>query len=425
MTETATGVQRTTQRKIAELSEKCGYAVLLLYIALVPFGRFLVSVNNALILIAAALALGAFLFRTSSKRVHVYQLSIVSALLIILVWSIIVATSAPNPVSDIIRSKVFALRLLVVGAFVLLVNSYERVSGVLVLITLLVAAIGILSVLHLAVGLPFGKPIGQVRSFGPISLGISRTLGVEMGYGSYGTLANIGLAFAMIASWRPSILPAFAPSRVRFGGKLCLTAIVIGVIIAQSRSTYLSVTTSVITLAGFVTVLYGSRRVRLVALFSGCLTALVGTVFVGPELYQGVITANKASVTNRARQYIGSIQAILQSPITGCGWNCVYALTDRDVAVHNAWLVTGLTAGIPGLLLWTVPFMTYLVAGVRGMTTERPPVSLLAIALVVGTVGVVLELLLYPGISDTVAVFLGTGVSVLGLFRGPKFEFRF
>lgn len=398
---------------LSTVFDRIAFLLLVEYVLVLPYEQLLRATTNLLVLAIAATTTLSVLSEERDVSISRYQFFSIGAFAGILAWAGLAALIGPAPLASLLASRVYVLYFIVTAAFVVVVDSQTRIRWILAAIAFVAAVVGFLSVVNFLVELPFAKHIGQTRSFGPVSLGINRTLGAPMGYGSYGILAMLGGAFATGVLVWPQLLLPVRPRLSRGLGALALVGIASGVGIAQSRSTILAVAVAVGTFTLLAGLRSSNRRVRTVVGTVSVLGAVGAVVVVGRAIAPLVAT-NAEAVERRIMMYCGALSKIGSHPFVGCGWSCARGMAENDVLVHNSWLLIGVVAGLPALVLWAVLFVSLFVGMLR-LLWMSDEVGMLALMTTTGFAGGLTELALFPGITDTVALLLGVAASVAGL----------
>jgi O-antigen ligase len=309
-------------------------------------------------------------------------------------------------------------RFLVIAlACVLELNSARRAQQALVVVMATAAVVSLFSIVNLFVTLPFAFT-GQVRSLGPLSLGIPRSLGIWMSFGSFGVLAMIGGSYAAMSVFRPQVLHGSDSRYARVFSAVSLSLILLGVVVGQSRSTLLA-TLLVGVWALVVATIHPDDRIRSrLPAIPGSLLMIgaAGVSINAVGLVTSFIGTNVASVTGRLEQYRIALDLLAQSPVFGWGWGYFPTVFDASYTVHNLWLQIGVSLGVPILLLWIYLFglvgVSLLRQAVNGIPWARP-YGLIGTAMLIGSS---VELALYPGFMPVAATLIGIviGIQALG-----------
>jgi O-antigen ligase len=280
------------------------------------------------------------------------------------------------------------------------------------LTTAIVAVIGVLSLVHSAVDLPFGADKLGSRSLGPLSFAVSRTLGIDMGYGAYGVLVAIGVATIIGTIWTRGALWPGRPHSLWAAG-IATICIATGVYISQSRSLILNVT-AVISTAALVWLFRTDRnRLRNAIVGIGVLVGLPIAGVVVPDLLHAFLSAGGGSVGSRVAQYRFAANMLATRPITGYGWGYFLYTFPAELQIHNLWLNIGGAVGLLGVLLSLAAFV-YLWIGLfcQAIVTDGRRAIYGLVGLLALT-GACVELSLFTGIADVTALVIFVGMSML------------
>jgi len=291
-------------------------------------------------------------------------------------------------------------------------DSTRRVRQLLTVVTVTAAVVALLSVLNLAVTLPFARTTKP--SLGPLS--ISRSIGILMPFADFGLLAIAGGSFAAMGVLRPRLLHGTDCLAIRLLSATALLLILAGVVVGQSRSTWLAFVAAG-TLGILVAAAHPDSRIRALVSAISDLLLLIGIVGVGISavlLARSLIDSNVRSVTMRLEQYRFALDLIAQRPLSGWGWQSFKMLFPEGIAVHNLWLRLGVSLGIPIMLLWIGLFAQLGVSIIRRALDCRPQLSLYGI-IGLAIFGGVIELLFHTGFTSGTAVFVGLLTGMLGI----------
>lgn len=454
-------------RLSADWLEQIPFILFIIYLLILPYERILTTFMNAffvLILVAVGL-------KTLVKGINLTlskdQVAVLFLLGALLGWLILGSVIRIDSVTAITSNKTVLLHIGVIFIFLAEVNTLPRVRTILLAVSSIAAIIGFLSLIHLVVGLPFGRPATQSRSLGPLTFQTMRLLGAPMGYGAYGILTSLGGTFAAgVAIW-PHKLVGYRPDLAQSWASVSLVGMAIGVFLGQSRSTYLALAASAVVAVILLSYSTQNRTLKRVvkggAVVTGFVAVLVGVAYLG-----GFLVGSPESLSRRLQQYEIAIGIMLSDPMFGCGWDCARTVTAFSVSIHNSWLFMGAVGGVVVLFLWAAVFgllslglfkqisarshemnsrwrIFYRLpwpAGEAKRGSHRPNIridrfrpsfatvadnptyrdrstkgdlQLLGMVVTVGFVGVCVEMSLYPGVSDIVGIALGTVIAVIGL----------
>lgn len=312
---------------------------------------------------------------------------------------------------QITRFVVFAL------GCILELESRRRVNQFLTVAMYTAAIVSLLSIVNLVFPLPFGYT-GQPRSFGPLSFGISRSLGVWMSFGSFGILAVIGAAFAGLRVFRPVLVHGpEVTSYMRLFSAVAMVLILAGVILGQSRSTILAFLLAIIWGLAVAT-FHTDTRLRASTpkltggvLFSGAISAGIKA----PAVLNSFFGTNSASVAVRVEQYRFALELMSRRPVFGWGWGYFETAFGASYTVHNLWFLVGVSLGVPVFLLWIYFFAILGLEMFRGSIASdgrNQGYSFIGVTIIIG--GTV-EMALYPGFTPATAVLIGVLLGIQGL----------
>lgn len=378
------------------------------YILLLPFDRLLPDLINVLILTMVALVAIRVPLSRLSISLSRHQVVGLGAFAAFVGWLGLAAFASAHPIRSLVTSRTYLLYFLVTGSFVAIIDSPKRVRNVFAVIAFVTATVGVLTVINLVAGVPFAKPLGQVRFFG-----VPRTLGAPMGYGAYGILAAMGGSFAASTAFWPTQLFPDRPVVARIAAGFTLNGIFLGVIIGQSRSTLVGF----VVIAGVFLALVAirSERIRVPrAVVLMVATACAAGLAIRRTIGFSFIGTNPISIEIRLEMFQSGFSSLIANPILGCGWSCTGGTAGGDTLIHNTWLVVGVVAGVPAMALWVLIFLVLFAGSVRHVTSDGYR-GIFGVVAVCGLVGGAIELTFFPGIEDVVGVLLGAVASIAGL----------
>lgn len=217
-------------------------------------------------------------------------------------------------------------------------------------------------------------------------------------FGTYGVLSSI--AFGLIlgrlqARSRRNVLPMSMLA-------VAASIIFVGVMITQSRSTYLAI-------AGVMTAYVLFMRRRLARYLVGGFLVGVG-VFALVPLVDLLIEVNPRTVLNRLTTFRLAIDAFLDSPIFGTGWDIRAITNEQDRVVHNTFLALLGYLGIAGFLAHMACYGGVLWLARKGYQ-ESGAEAWIHLGLFLGTVGWFVENMFYLGIRGY-AIWILLGVAL-------------
>lgn len=237
----------------------------------------------------------------------------------------------------------------------------EIVRDVLRGMTYAVALIGLLSLVH-ASGLfpvPFGQRAKPPRTFGPFRMPFPRTLGHPMSHNKFGILASVALATVTQSGLggQDIIAPLWAG-----GGLLALA--VLGVLITQTRATYLTALVAVGLSVGLTlerkrespwyTRPRGSCVAALVYLGLLILANVLFPIVAPDSLLDVGSTRDVASALSRVDANAVAWELFTNAPLLGIGHGNFDNYHTGETGIHNHLLEqlasTGLVGGIPYVL---------------------------------------------------------------------------
>ena len=395
------------------------YPLLIIYIISIPLENYTTFLSNVVILTIIALIAG-YLLLGGRVVFNRSQLSIIVLLSLFFIWFLLSSVTAEFPVRHLSLAKTVVLVLVVTVAGCVGVSSRKRLHSTVLILMGLTVTIGLLTIVHVIVPLPFGKETAPVRSIGPIY----RTFGVDMKYATYGIMASFAVPYLTIVSIVPErFFDKKCQKSVRNGALIGLLVIVSAIIIGQSRSTYISLTAVTGTLSFLVPIFVIQKRrpihfiVQYAAptvLFAGiCATVILFFVSVTSGIFNlGVSVPQAGPIQARYQQYLLAIQTMVEQPLFGVGARYIWAINSNHT-VHNLWLLVGTWSGFPGFIIWVSIFGVLTVALFRRMFVSDRRLQALQIVLLTSLVGTTIELAFWIGFRDILAVFMAITVGSL------------
>jgi hypothetical protein len=247
----------------------------------------------------------------------------------------------------------------------------------------------------------FGGRTPRPRGIGPLPR-ITRSLGIPIGsFGAFATyvLAPVGWAitrYRRTRDWR--LLAAVA-------------AIVVMVVVLQSRATYLAL---VMLTTILVVGLYGRRLwigafrnvgVSVMVLVAGAATATI-TGWV-------LLTTNVSTVLSRFAQFDRAILLILQHPLTGVTPPIEPFFPITGVIPHNVVLIVGVVGGLPAVALLLATFSVAAVGLWYACHDPDPRVRAVSLGIAAGWAATLTNLSLAPGFTRAFWLLVTLGIVLL------------
>lgn len=317
-------------------------------------------------------------------------------------------------VVGILETKPVLTHIVLVFAFLTSEFSSDTIDRVLWFLTVVTAVLGILSVLHGLFGLPFGNTRSGARTFGSVTFPLPRSLAAPFPYGSYGLFSIIGLSYLLSIFYLDDRSATLWHHPRRY---LTLGGILVGVLVSQSRSTYVAVTL-ILCMYFIYYVLTGDhdwtllkqsadivRRNGFFIIVISSVVALLG-VWELLKILPSMMTGD-GTLALRLRGFANALEVIQDRPLTGCGRSCIFSVTEQDVPVHNYWLAVGVYVGPIGLIASLIPFLMVLRSGISQALSGVDRKRATGILLVSVVIGSSVELALHPGLNATTGILLG------------------
>jgi len=352
---------------------------------------------------------------SSSQRIRVRRGVRIPLLLLAMltIFDVLDFTRAVSALKEVIEDLISVLLVVVVNVF--LVYKPKTVTRGLQLMGLMLGLGGIFAFIQaFGVGLwsELEKPLKG------LPLLFYRTTGFPMDYGLYGIMNLSLLPLALLSLIRKGE----GLYRSRFVAVLTSFLLLLAIGISQDRSMWLALGCTLLTL-GFGYVLSWFKRHPFV--FILCLTAfaLVGgmSVKLAREATTLLYYANVGSINQRLAQYATAVEQIKTHPLTGIGngrFREMYtpqpspSNPDPSPMLHNYFLneavATGVVSGgiLVVLFMWTASrFWSVFIK------TANQKTKFIALGFLSGWIGMVVELLFYPGASGLKIVWIYIGIS--------------
>jgi len=394
-----------------------GFGLYVVYIIIAPFATLFEGIMNSLAILLFVLST---IYILQKRKLELsYSHTIILAILTLsLVWYLISVSASVEPVANLIGGKTLLLYTVIIFSGIVLVDSKQRVSVALLTIAAITSIIGYLTIIHLIFELPFGGAFRQARSFGPLSFGFPRTLAAPTQYDAFTMYILIGLPTLFVSTLRPSSLSLPQHWITKMGSLIGIVGTLAAVIIMQSRSAYVVIAICVVL---FLTILLiqqtGYNFLRLGILCS--IPAILLMAIFGQEILQAYISTNSKSVYIRLQLYLYAGEMIVENLALGCGWDCTSAIVNagqkgNSPRIHNFWLLIGASYGLPLLLSWSMLFLQLIYNSISALQLDSSKYWLGLIALTALSGGI-LQLSLFPAISDEVGVYVSVIVCIFGI----------
>jgi hypothetical protein len=350
-----------------------------------------------LFLLLAAVVLGAEMITDGSVSLTPAAVSGLLALTSLLIWTAASTAATGAPVRPFVTRMGRWLTLVVVLLAVDTERDAERLLRVAAAAAVLLS---LLTLLATVVELPMEPRTIPPRTFGPVTMPVGRVIPVPLAFGIFGMILLFPLPYLVLWGWRERSWTPLAGAG----------AIVLAVIIGQSRSTYLALAAGVITLgitgAAWI-IAEGPPRWRRAVGVSG----IVGTLVAIPVTVEGtriLIAAERINYVRRLEQARAGIMVLADRPLFGTGPRQFQAVSGADNVIHAAWLRLGAEVGLVALVLMGVT--AYLAARqvVRTAVNER---SWLAVAVLAGIAAVAVEASFQGSFGRPTWIVLALGLS--------------
>lgn len=377
--------------------------VLAIFVFLVPFSRTLPTTSNVVVVVLLLGVLAAVGSRgyLSVTRLQLWALLLLGAGIV----SHVFATGFSHfTVEHISKIKTFGLVGTVVLSSVIALRGRSRTKYIWGVVAVVVALVGPLSLLKITVGTPIGYGPAPARTYGLPIPAIPRAIGVTIPNGAYGVVASVGVSFLLGVIRTPSVFyPDRDATRLRILAAILLSGIAVAVFIGQSRSTVLALG-AVFGVYGLVVLSDAADRIGVPTVVGSTVLAAGLILPRVVSVVLGVVTERGGSVSNRIQQYTYAVRLLSEHPLSGVGAG--YFLSRSEFYVHNLWLGVGVWSGLPGLVSWTLLFALVGYRSLRYVGSPDGRVRTFGLVMTAATIGVVVELLLYPGFNDTLGLAL-------------------
>lgn len=286
--------------------------------------------------------------------------------------------------------------LAALAVFVLLRYRAEAVGRIAWLFVAIGVGLGLVNLAQAAGILPLVGDVGPGRRNLQL-LASSRYSPIPI-FGTYGVLSSIALGFLLgrlQAATRGGVLRSAA-----FIGSV--TVIFLGVLLTQSRSTYLALA-SVLTVYLLLSKRGASRLVLIGTM------ALIGGLVLIP-IVDFLIAVNPRTVLNRISTFRLALDAFRGSPILGIGWDIRAITNEQDRVIHNTFVAL---LGYLGLVGFAVHMTCY--AGVAWLAhrdwRNAGSDAWIHMGILLGAVGWFVENMFYLGIRGyAIWVLLGMAI---------------
>jgi len=246
-------------------------------------------------------------------------------------------------------------------------------------------------------GFGFIEPLTNTSaptSIAGFTLPFVRTIGGPLAYGSYGILLSISLAFCLLS--------AVSSEKVaqRYLAIILSVVCFLGFIVGQSRSTFLSLSTTICIVTIYV---YHQQSVSLGYIFNPLyrLGRVLIPILVVPLSYV-LYTIRPRSVELRLDQIAVATEQIFSYPLIGSTRELIIFETGGYI-IHNVFFATGALFGLPGLLLLISIWILTVRSGITSTLYIRD--SALSVVLLAAVLGTTVEVLLYSGLFSKVMWF--------------------
>jgi len=346
-------------------------------VATLPFGGYVdlgvggnlgFPVLNASLLVAAAVLLAArtvrrgrfVLSRTQAVLVCIY------ALFVGWQWTAAVAVAVAGSTGELarafayyhVRSVGYLLLIAVVVTYVDSDRALRRVLGVGFASALVSASLTVLDgVFRLGIGLR----LLEGRDLLGLTVPVARTVGVPLTFGAFGIyLLGVAPTFGVVGL-----------RRRRWGMVAGVSVLLGGILVAQTRSTWVAAATAlgVLVVVQFVRGLRWNPRLRPWYAAAG-LVAVVAAALLVPFVVDALVAVNSKTAQARLTQYRSALVALGESPLVGVGptrlpdYVPTVGIVNSSNSVHNAVLNVAATSGLPAVLLYvsaplSVAFATF------------------------------------------------------------------
>lgn len=364
-----------------------------------PLGALTVPVTDLLLLITAATLIVEILV---NHRLVVTKSKVMvsSVLLLIIIVFLISTLSQARPVRPVITQLG---RFLILAIVLLYVTTFRRGHRVLTASFVAAVVISSLTVVSTVFHLQIGTPFLQARQIGPYVLPFSRTLGVKLTYGIYGMYTLTATPYFLL----------LAIKRRDWLLSVGVTIVGSGIVIGQSRSTWIAMFVSVGVIGLYSIAMWansGDRIRRRLAEFG----TIFGSLLIVPLCIlfaRFLIRMDRSTVLSRLEQYYAALIAISENPLLGMGSSAFQTRFDLGYIPHNAFLRFGVDTGVIGFILVTAIFAyTTLLVG-RYTIWSQGHHQRYAVGVLAGLLAVIVEAFFQPSLGRAAWVAVGLGVS--------------
>ena len=384
--------------------EYCLLATLfLLYISTVPIARIFPLFSN---LVAFGLSASLIIYTIHSNRLELErtQLLVVCCLGVVMSWFVVSLPTANYPAFHLSRIKTFVLYLVAVVAGTQVMDGFDRIHTILMILFGVTVSIGILTILNLTIGFPLGQPVSHPRTFESVTNPIPRGFGLRLPSGSYSIFSSIALAVGLSMFRWPHL---FYHNRYR---RYVRVVVVVGVFLLginamalQSRATMMSMAVVTGVVGIFATRPYWDRLNAVAkVVLSVCIVLLL--VVAVDRITTLFLTSNTASINHRLDQYQFAIENIYKNPLFGGGAGAHQK--QSEFIIHNFWLMMGVWSGLPGLLLWITVFGMSTIRALRYVALDGRRQHVLGVIMLGALSGGLVGLMFFPGFTNALTVLL-------------------
>lgn len=275
---------------------------------------------------------------------------------------------------------------------------------------------------------PFADQYRPARTFLGLTFPLPRTLGIRMSYGEFGILTSFALSI-WLALHNSNIKIFYSRfMRLSLGG-----IILFAIMIAQARGIYLTIGMVIVLTIGLVRIRFGSNKLKFIKerfiLIFGIIVLFFVLVFfslfnpnLGP-LMDLDAPNSEVNIVARGNMNVIAVRLWFESPIVGIGFgkfgNLAYELTGSGTGLHNHFLSRLLHTGLIGFIPYVIFYIFVIHRAYLLIWHSRSDLLRTAgIALFVGMIGTILELMIFEGIFvESSAVIIGLTISASILNR--------